>query len=185
MSDTTTTAPITASANARAILTITGILGLRPDEPGQRARELRDDGSCIWRLRGGITITVDFHDDGAHWHLDRDDDHVPAAAIGTGVNLVAQCTCQLITGGQLVKGHRRLPGARLMSTTTGGFLVTLQEDVSDETAERVVSALRLLHGVADVSPVQGDTQSLLGAMRNESRWRDALLKLVRQGLEGS
>lgn len=67
-------------------------------------------------------------------------------------------------------------------SATDGFLVTMKHGISEEGAEKVKSALLLLHGVADVSSVQGDTQSLLGSMRTESRWRDALLELVRNGV---
>lgn len=66
---------ITATANPRAIATLTGLVGLRADRLEQPACELRDDGSCIWRLENGLTIEMRPHgDEGAvHWHLDRDD----------------------------------------------------------------------------------------------------------------
>lgn len=69
-----------------------------------------------------------------------------------------------------------------MSDRIAGFVVALERDLDEAAAERLRAALRCLHGVVDVRPLSGDTQALLGAMRSDARWRDALIKLVQEGL---
>jgi hypothetical protein len=69
-----------------------------------------------------------------------------------------------------------------MSDRITGFAVVLAEDVNEDIAEQLRAAMRCLNGVADVQPLAGDTQALLGAMRADARWRDALIGLVRNGV---
>lgn len=72
MNELGSTSRIKGSATPRAILTLVGILGLRP---GGDACELMGDGTAIWRLPQGLVVTLAFGEDGtAHWHLYRDDD---------------------------------------------------------------------------------------------------------------
>jgi hypothetical protein len=72
MSERSTTPRIVGSATPRAIVTLTGIVGLRP---GEDSCELTADGTVIWRLQRGLVVTLAFAEDGTtYWHLYRDDD---------------------------------------------------------------------------------------------------------------
>lgn len=64
----------TATASPAAVARITGLLRLRPHRVGEHdSCELREDGSAIWRLEGGITVEMRMDEAGdPHWHLDYD-----------------------------------------------------------------------------------------------------------------
>jgi hypothetical protein len=64
---------VTASATPAAVALLTALLGL---EARLDACMVKDDGTSVWHLRGGLTVTLAFGEDGdmerAHWHLDRE-----------------------------------------------------------------------------------------------------------------
>lgn len=66
---------ITCTASPRAVVILTGLLGLRKSTPGEPACSIEEGGNAIWRLRHGVVVTLQLGEDGAaHWHLGHDED---------------------------------------------------------------------------------------------------------------
>ena len=75
---------ITCTASSRAVVVLTGLLGLRKSRPGEPACSIEEGGNAIWRLRHGIVVTLELADDGAaHWHLGHDNDPAPRDSVAS------------------------------------------------------------------------------------------------------
>jgi hypothetical protein len=61
------------------------------------------------------------------------------------------------------------------------YIVVLEHDIRDDDAEPVLTALRMVKGVASVEPVIADYPFAVARTRRDSAWRDALYELARQG----
>jgi hypothetical protein len=62
-----------------------------------------------------------------------------------------------------------------------GYLITLDTPIRDDDSESLISAIKQLRGVIDVRPVVAGVEQISGAVRMESVWRNAVLKLARFG----
>jgi len=70
-----------------------------------------------------------------------------------------------------------------MTDRHAAYLVILEEDIREDDAEEgVLNAIRMLRGVASVQPVTASPGAeMVGRMRADQQWREALLGLVRNG----
>lgn len=60
-----------------------------------------------------------------------------------------------------------------------GFLIVLDRDLSEEGAERVADALRMVRGVIDVQPVPADSSIAIAEMRANTKLRQKLYDLAK------
>lgn len=67
-----------------------------------------------------------------------------------------------------------------MTDRHAGYIVTLGSDVREDDAAEVMTALRMVKGVADVQPVSGGHEQSLGAIRERVRWQEKLLDLMKE-----
>lgn len=65
-----------------------------------------------------------------------------------------------------------------MTDRHAGYIVTLAEDIREEEADAIIAALRMIKGVAAVSPVVSDLNLRMAMDRRDRVWRQALLELT-------
>lgn len=65
-----------------------------------------------------------------------------------------------------------------MTDRYAGFVVTLADDVRQDDAEAIVTALRMVKGVISVAPVVADVDLHMAAARVNQRWQQRLLTLI-------
>lgn len=66
-----------------------------------------------------------------------------------------------------------------MTTRHSGYIVVLSDDVREDDAEAVITALRMVRGVVTVAPVEaGRAGDVIAEARRDTKWTDALLELV-------
>jgi hypothetical protein len=70
-----------------------------------------------------------------------------------------------------------------MSDRIAGYMVAMDEDLSEAQSDRVRAAILMLHGVAAVEPVVADIKTGMGELRATTAWRTALMHLVANGVE--
>jgi len=77
------------------------------------------------------------------------------------------------------KGSRRRGG--VMTDRHSGYIVALAADVREDDAEEgVLNAIRMIRGVASVTPVIAEPGAgMITAMRRDREWSDALFKLIK------
>lgn len=69
-----------------------------------------------------------------------------------------------------------------MTDRHAGYLVTLAEDIREDDAEEsVLIALRMIKGVASVTPIVSDYAMHIAAERRDDAWRDTLYGLAKNG----
>ena len=69
-----------------------------------------------------------------------------------------------------------------MTDRHAGYIVVLAEDIrADDAEESVLNALRMIKGVASVTPVIADYDQVIARERRDEKWRDALRALSRNG----
>jgi hypothetical protein len=61
------------------------------------------------------------------------------------------------------------------------YIVTLDEDLRDDDAERIIAALGMVKGVLSVKPVVADVMSHIERERVNRQWRNALYDLMDKG----
>jgi hypothetical protein len=62
-----------------------------------------------------------------------------------------------------------------------GYIVILDKDIREDDAEEsVLTALRMIRGVADVQPVGADPATLIAAVRRDSQWSAVLLNVLEE-----
>jgi hypothetical protein len=61
-----------------------------------------------------------------------------------------------------------------------GYIITLAEDVREDDAEAIVTALRMVRGVLDVRPVVADVAVAMAQLRADNTWRGRLQDLLRE-----
>lgn len=71
-----------------------------------------------------------------------------------------------------------------MSDRHAAYIVTLAEDVREDDAEAIVTALRMVRGVLSVEPVVADYAQHIAEQRVDQKWRDRLLALLREPRDG-
>lgn len=65
-----------------------------------------------------------------------------------------------------------------MTDRHAGYIVTLAEDWRDDDAEAIINALRMIRGVADVSPIVADYDLHIAEVRARDAWRKRIHKLL-------
>jgi hypothetical protein len=68
-----------------------------------------------------------------------------------------------------------------MTDRHAGYLVVLAEDIREDCAEPILTALRMISGVASVTPVPADYEQVIARTRRDDLWREALQNLLRDG----
>lgn len=71
-----------------------------------------------------------------------------------------------------------------MTDRHAGYVVALARDVREDDAQAIVTAIRMIKGVAGVEPVTADPTVQIARMDAHARWRDRLLELIRDGPGG-
>jgi hypothetical protein len=66
-----------------------------------------------------------------------------------------------------------------MTDRHAGYLVTLAEDIREDDAEAVITALRMIRGVIAVEPVEMDTSIMIAQQRADAEWRERVAGLLR------
>ena len=59
-----------------------------------------------------------------------------------------------------------------------GLTVAFKQDIRDDDAQKIIEAIRLLRGVADVKPVLAGFEDLTTTIRVNREWSDALYQLI-------
>ena len=67
-----------------------------------------------------------------------------------------------------------------MTDRYAGFVVTLEENIREDAAEEILTALRMVKGVLSVEPVTDTFEVQMGKSRALSEFRSALLDLYRE-----
>lgn len=68
-----------------------------------------------------------------------------------------------------------------MTTRHAGYLVVLADDTREDDAEATINALRMVRGVASVTPVEADHNQVIARTRRDTQWQQALRDLLRNG----
>ncbi len=68
-----------------------------------------------------------------------------------------------------------------MTTRHAGYLVVLADDIREDDAGGVLNALRMVKGVASVTPVEADHSQVIARVRRDGQWERALRDLARSG----
>lgn len=66
-----------------------------------------------------------------------------------------------------------------MTERHSGYVVVLADDIREDDAEAIITALRQIRGVIGVAPVESSPEQQIAQMRADARWRELLLALVR------
>lgn len=69
-----------------------------------------------------------------------------------------------------------------MTDRHAGYLVTLTDDFREDDAEQIINALRMIKCVKSVAPIPADHQLHIAQERVDTKWREALRRLSRDGL---
>lgn len=65
-----------------------------------------------------------------------------------------------------------------MTDRHAGFLVTMADDIREDDAEAVITALRMVKGVLNVSPVPASVEQHIAWTRADAAWRRQLAEFV-------
>lgn len=65
-----------------------------------------------------------------------------------------------------------------MTDRYAGFVVTLSEDMREDDARQVLSALRMIRGVVGVEPVVSSVEVAIAQSRADAAWRARIANLV-------
>lgn len=68
-----------------------------------------------------------------------------------------------------------------MSDRHQGYIVILGADLREEDSASLIHALRMVRGVLSVEPIVANGGDMIARAREDTRWRDALVKLVQFG----
>lgn len=71
-----------------------------------------------------------------------------------------------------------------MTDRHAAYIVILDEDIREDDAEGIISALRHIRFVADVQPVTGNYEFAVARARRDEKWAGALRKLIADGPGG-
>lgn len=71
-----------------------------------------------------------------------------------------------------------------MTDRHAGFLVTLDRDIREDDAEAIAAALRMVRGVAKVTPVPASPSEFIYVTRRDMAWRERLGELAVNGPDG-
>jgi hypothetical protein len=65
-----------------------------------------------------------------------------------------------------------------MTDRHAGYVVVLADDVREDDAEAVITALRMTKGVLTVTPVVADPRQFITEARRDAAWQDALAEVA-------
>lgn len=65
-----------------------------------------------------------------------------------------------------------------MTDRHAGYIVTLAQDIREDDAKAVITALRMVKGVMSVEPVVADIQYHLAEQRINREWTDRLYAMI-------
>lgn len=68
-----------------------------------------------------------------------------------------------------------------MTDRHAGYVVTLAKDIREDDAEHIINAMRMIKGVADVSPIISDYNVVLARGQRDMAWREAIIHLLDEG----
>lgn len=68
-----------------------------------------------------------------------------------------------------------------MTDRHAGYLVVLDTDVREDDAEEIITALSMIKGVAEVTPVAADPQAYITRKRRDRDWEATMLTLYQDG----
>jgi hypothetical protein len=68
-----------------------------------------------------------------------------------------------------------------MTTRHAGYIVVLRDDLREDDAQKVITALGMIQGVLSVQPVEANGHDLIAQARADENWRAALVTLVQYG----
>jgi len=68
-----------------------------------------------------------------------------------------------------------------MTDRHAAYLVVLEDDIRDDDADGIISALYHIRGVASVEPVVSSYEFAVARTRRDTAWQDALLALAKDG----
>jgi len=71
-----------------------------------------------------------------------------------------------------------------MTDRHAGYLVTLAQDVREDDAEAIMTALRMVRGVTAVQPVTANVDQQIGQIRADGEWREKLFAFLRERHDG-
>jgi len=66
-----------------------------------------------------------------------------------------------------------------MTDRHSGYVIALAEDIREDDAEAVLTALRMVKGVMSVTPIISDGHADIVAMRVDRHWRERIEGLLR------
>lgn len=66
-----------------------------------------------------------------------------------------------------------------MTDRHSGYLVTLAEDIREDDAEYIITALRMIQGVLSVQPVTHDHAVAIAEQRAAGEWQEMLWRIAR------
>jgi hypothetical protein len=69
-----------------------------------------------------------------------------------------------------------------MTDRHAAYLVVLRDDIRDDDANAILTALRMVSGVASVQPVIADYSQVIARGRRDVEWTEAIGAMVRQVL---
>jgi hypothetical protein len=69
-----------------------------------------------------------------------------------------------------------------MTNRHSGYVVVLTDDIREDDAEAVITALKMIKGVLSVQPIVNgaNTEEIITTFRVNDKWRDKLTKLIQE-----
>lgn len=67
-----------------------------------------------------------------------------------------------------------------MTDRHAGYIVTLAEDIREDDAEAVLTALRMVSGVVSATPIISDYSFAIARERRGRKWADAIREMARK-----
>lgn len=67
-----------------------------------------------------------------------------------------------------------------MTDRHAGYIVTLANDIREDAAEAIINALRMIRGVADVTPIVADYNLRIAEVRANEAWQDRIRNMLRK-----
>lgn len=69
-----------------------------------------------------------------------------------------------------------------MTTRHGGYVVVFEDDIREDDAQQIISALRLIKGVIDVVPFQSGTTvgEIVTGTRLRTKYEERLVEVIKE-----
>lgn len=67
-----------------------------------------------------------------------------------------------------------------MTTRHSAYIVTLADDIREDSDQHIINALRMVKGVIAVTPVEATHELVIAQQRVDREWKDRLLGLMEQ-----